>query len=104
MQHATPDTMSLVYKHLEMFNGDSVTYCELMVTDIGHRLVFYRAYVRFVALQKITALEEMTMTEKVSVGAMANDIAKGRMDRKSLIELAKNLIVIEYLLKSQKKN
>ena len=102
MQHATPDTISLVYKHLEMFNENSQVYCELMVTDSGHRNVMYRAYNRFVGLQKITALEDMTMTEKVSVGEMANDIAKGRLDRKSLIELAKNLIVIEYLLNLKK--
>lgn len=102
MQNATPDTMSLVYKHMEMFNSDHLTYCELMVKDEGHRWVMLRAYYRMVRLEKITALEDMTMSEKVNVGEMANEIAKGRMDRKGLIELAKNLIVMEYLLKPQK--
>lgn len=104
MQGATPDTMTLVLKHMDMFNNDHVLYCELMVKDHGHRWVMYRAYNRFVYLEKITPLEDMTMLEKVNVGAMANEIAKGRMDRKGLIELAKNLIVIEYLLKLQQKN
>lgn len=102
MLHSTPDTISLVHKHIEMFNNDSTVYCELMVTAPGHRGILHRAYNRFVREKKITALQDMTMSEKVSVGEMAKEIAKGRLDRASLIELAENLIVIEYLLNLKK--
>jgi hypothetical protein len=73
-----------------------------MVAAPGHRNVFHRAYNRFVREKKITSLQDMTMTEKVSVGEMAKEISKGRLDRSGLIELAENLIVIEYLLNLKK--
>jgi hypothetical protein len=95
-------TLQLGRQQAEIFVSNNVAYCEILVTCSCPRTILLYAYNHLVYLQKITPIEELLLDDKQFAWETAKDIAKGRLSRKSLIELVQALVALNYFLNPQK--
>lgn len=96
---ASHDMLDLGRKQAQLFLSDNLTYCEFLVCCDCPRAILVMAYFRLVKERKLTAIEDMLLSEKETAWQTAKDIAQGRLGRRPLVEVVKALLVIEYFLK-----
>lgn len=92
------DMMDLARLQVDLLLSNNVAYCEILVTCYCPREILNRAYRILVRMGKITALEDMPYEDQKAAGQLGKDIAKGRLQRKELIEVVKALLAVEYFL------
>lgn len=90
--------LALARKQVDFFTGNNQGYCEVLVTCDCPRSILVMAYRTLVRMGKLVPVEDLKAEEKQIAWDMAKDIAKGRLDKKRIIELCQALMTIEFFL------
>ena len=85
-------------KQAALFINNNIAYMNLLVTGDCSRHILNSVYRILVGQRKIPELEKMSVDEKKIIWETAKEFSKDRLDKEKLIELAKSLYVLEYLL------
>lgn len=85
-------------KQADIFSGNHLAYCELLVTGNSCRKILSYVYGTLCRTGKIVLIENLDIDQKHNLWEMAKDISKDRLGQDELIQLVKSLYSLEYYL------
>ena len=88
----------LAVKQAEIFQKDNVAWMGAMVTSSCIKSIMCYAYGGLVRDGKIKPIEDMTLDEKTNLWNQAKEFSNGQLDQSGLVQVAKTLITLEFLL------
>lgn len=95
-----PETIEykLAMLQLGTFQKDQLGYLNGLIGCDSVRKLMLSLYLNFVNGNKLSAIETLTENEKKDIWLTANDIVGDKLERDALVQFAKILYFLEYLL------
>lgn len=84
---------------MDIFEKDSITYFDMLVTSLNQRVIMYMCYFVSVRMKLVVPLEDLPETEKRELWDRAKELAADRLDNEQTIRLSKCLYTIQCFLK-----
>lgn len=88
----------LARKQADIFQKDNVAWMGVMVTSNCIKSIMCYTYGGLVRDRKIKAIELLPDDEYSNLLVQAEEFSKGQLDQGGVIQVAKTLITLEYLL------
>lgn len=85
-------------KQVDLFHLNNQIYIDCLVKFNSPRHILTLCYNKFVRLKKIIPIEQLPEEEKNKLWGQTKWYCDGRMTKDGVIELAKALYILEYLL------